>query len=431
MRIHVILCFGWLLLSFRSGFAETYKSDHFTIHSDLDPRYVQFIQANAEAYYKNIVGQYFQTGGGKPLTIYYSKTQSETFQLLRKHGHKTEAHSSYYVPNEAAIYTHRLTNEGVILEIGTLFHEITHHFVSSNFKDPPAWFNEGLACFLGDETRIVKGGIKVGEPSPKREEELKERTEKGIKPNLKRLFPMTQKQLYDWPIGYNFSRALFYWLYENRKLEEYLQNVQKDGYELWVLEQTVHKSVNEINKELLAFIQKDCYAGAYLRQGWRSRNEAQKREAFLKALQLKPNYRKAKLELALCFYRSGDYKQCRSWLRDILQFPESSEYRDATEYMGHSYYKEGNYTEALEYYQKSLEYSDYYEYKYNLYYGIACCHHNMKDYTKAKKFYKMYLDNNWESEKYPKEVAYAKEYHKPDANEGSEEKLNMKQNGKD
>jgi tetratricopeptide (TPR) repeat protein len=207
--------------------------------------------------------------------------------------------------------------------------------------------------------------------------------------------------------------------------------VQKDGYELWVLEQTVHKSVNEINKELLAFIQNDCYAGAYLRQGWRSRNETQKREAFLKALQLKPNYRKAKLELALCSYRSGDYKQCRSWLVDILRFPESSEYRDATEYMGHSYYKEGNYTEALEYYQKSLEYSDYYEYKYNLYYGIACCHHNMKDYTKAEKFYKMYLDSNWESEKSPKEVAYAKEYHKLDANEGSEEKLNMKQNGKD
>jgi len=431
MRIRIILCFALLLLSFRSVFAETYKSGHFIIHSDLDRRYVQLIQANAEAYYENMAGQYFQTAGGKPLTIYYSKTQSETFQLLRKHERKNKANRSYYVSDEAAIYTYRFTNEGGIIEIGTLFHEITHHFVRSNFKDPPAWFNEGLACFLGDETRIVKGKIKVGEPNPRREEEIKERIEKGIKPNLKRLFPMTQKQLYNWPIGYNFSRAFFYWLHENRKLEEYLQNVQKNGYELWVLEQTVHKSVNEINEELLAFIQKDCYAGAYLRQGRRSRNEAQKREAFLKALQLKPNYRKAKLELALCFYRSGDYKQCRSWLRDILQFPESSEYRDATEYMGHSYYEQGNYTEALEYYQKSLEYSDYYEYKYNLYYGIACCHHYMKDYATAKKFYKMFLDGNWEPEKYPKKVEYAKEYQKRGVKEESEEKLNMKQNGKD
>jgi tetratricopeptide (TPR) repeat protein len=431
MRRQVILCFGWLLLSFRSVPAETYKSDHFIINSDLDPRYVQFIQANAEAYYQNMVGRYFQTGGGKPIPIYYSKTQSETFQLLRKRGHKTEAHSSYYVSNEEAIYTYRLTNEGAVLDIGTLFHEITHHFVCSNFKNPPAWFNEGLACFLGNETRIVKGGIKLGEPSPWRDEELKERVEKGIKPNLKRLFPMTLKQLYDWPIGYNFSRALFYWLYENGKLEEYLQNAQKNGYEIWVLEQTVRKSVNEINKELFAFIQKDCYAGAYLRQGQWSRNEAQKQEAFLKALQLKPNYRKAKLELAISFHRSGDYKQCRSWLRDILRFPDSSEYRDAAEYMGDSYYKEGNYTEALEYYQKALEYSDYYEYKFNLYYGIACCYHYMKDYATAKKFYKLFLDGNWEPEKYPKEVEYAKEYQKRAVKEGSEEKLNIKQNGKD
>lgn len=424
MRRHVILCFGWLLLSFRSGFAETYKSDHFIIHSDLDPRYVQFIQANAEAYYENMTEQYFRTGGGKPLTVYYSKTQSETFQLLRKRGHKTEAHKSYYMLDEAAIYTHRVTNEGVIIEIGTLFHEITHHLVRSNFKDPPVWFNEGLACFLGDETHIVKGKITLGEPSPRREEELKERIEKGIKPNLKRLFPMTQKQLYNWPIGYNFSRVLFYWLHENGKLEEYLQNVRKDGYELQVLEQTVHKPVNEINEELLAFIRKDCYAGAYLRQGWRSLNEAQKQEAFLKALELKPNYRKAKLELALCYYRSGDYKQCRSCLWDILQFPESGEYRDATEYMGHSYYKEGNYTEALKYYEKSLEYADYYEYKYNLYYWIANCYHYMKDYETAKKFHKMFLDDNWEPEKYPKEVAYAKEYQKWNAEEKSEEKSN-------
>lgn len=431
MKRHVILCFGWLLLSFRSGFAETYKSDHFIIHSDLDPRYVQFIQANAEAYYENMTKQYFRTGGGKPITVYYSKTQSETFQLLRNRGHKTEAHSSYYVSDEAAIYTYRIANNGGIVDIGTLFHEITHHFVRSNFKDPPVWFNEGLACFLGNETRIVKGKIEVGEPEPWREEDLKERIEKDIKPNLKRLFPMTQKQLYDWPIGYNFSRAFFYWLYESGKLEEYLQNVRKNGFEIWVLEQTVHKPVNEINKELLAFIQKDCYAGAYLGQGLRNRNEVQKREAFLKALELKPNYRKAKLELALCCYRAGDYKQCRSWLGDILLFPESSEYRKATEYMGHSYSREGDYVKAIEYYEKSLEYSDYYEYKYNLYYWIANCHHYLKDYATAKKFYKMFLDGNWEPEKDPKEVAYAKEYQKRNVGEGSEEKLNTKQSGKE
>jgi hypothetical protein len=411
MRRQFIVCFGFLFLFLTGVSAETYESKHFIIHSDLDPRFVQFIQTNAEAFYENMVGRYFKTGG-KRLTIYYSKTQSETFQLLRKQKHKTKAHKSYYIIDEEAVYTYRVENKGGVVDIGVLFHEITHHFVRSNFKDPPVWFNEGLACFFGDETHIVKGNVELGKPNPWREIELKERVEKGIKPNLKRLFPMTQEQLYNWPIGYNFSRALFYWLYKIGKLEQYLQNVQSYGYDISVLEQTVHKPVNEINEDLLAFIQKDCYAGAYLREGQKSRDEVKKQEAFLKAIELKPNYRRAELELALCFYRNGDYKQCRTQLQNILRFPESSEYRDAAEYMGHCYYREGNYAEALEYYEKSLEHADYYEYKYYIYYWIANCYHYIKDYETAKKFHKMFLEGNWEPENSPKQVAYAKEYQK-------------------
>lgn len=422
MRKRIILCFGWTLLSFISAFAETYESRHFVIHSDLDARYVHFVQANAEAYYENMAGRYFRTGGGKTLTIYYSKTQSGTFKLLREHGHKEKAHRSYYIRDKAAIYTHRFAKQGGIIDIGTLFHEITHHFVWANFKDPPAWFNEGLACFFGDETRIVKGKVKVGEPNPWRERELKERIEKGIKPNLKRLLVMTRKQLYNWPVGYHFSRALFYWLYENRKLEKYLENAQKNGYELWVLEKTVGKGVDEINKDLLAFIKKDCYAGAYLKDGRRTRDSAQKKEAFLKALELKPHYRKAQLELALCYYRSGDYKESRRWLGRILRGAESAEQGDAAKQMGHCYYEEANYVKALEYYQKALEYSDYYEYKYELYYWMANCHHRLKDYVTAKKLHKIFLDNNWEPEKYPQRAAYAKKYQKWNEKKSSENK---------
>ncbi|MHC4103770.1 MAG: hypothetical protein ACYSR9_02430 [Planctomycetota bacterium] len=417
---HILLCLGCVQLLLTSASGETYRSKHFIIHSDLDPRYVQIIQVNAEAFYANMKSPYFRTGARTPVTIYYSKNQSDTFKLLRKHGRKNKAHRSYYVHDKAAIYTHRFTNEGTVIEIGTLFHEITHHFVRANFKDPPAWFNEGLACFFGNETRIVKGRVMLGEPNPWREAKLRERIEKGIKPNLKKLFPMTQKQLYNWPVGYNFSRALFYWLYESRKLGEYLQNARRNGYEVWVLEQTMHKPVNEINKELLEFIQKDCYAGAFLREGKRSKSEAKKEEAFLKALKLKPNYRKAKLELARCYYRRGDYKQCRSWLWGILRFPESGEHRDAAEQMGHSYYEEKSYVKALEYYQKALEYSDYYECKYELYYWMANCYHYLKDRATAKELHKVFLDNNWEPEKDPRKVAYAKKYQKWEEKKDSE-----------
>ena len=419
MRKHTLLCFGWTLLLFTSAFAKEYRSEHFVIHSDLDARYVHFVRANAEAYYRNMVGRYFRTGGGKPLPIYFSRTHSDTFKLLYKHklkggkhGNEIQARCSYYVPTIPAIYTHQFTREGDLIGLGTLFHEITHHFVRLNFKDPPIWFNEGLACFFGNETVIVKGKVTLGEPNPWRERKLKERIEKNVRPDIRRLLSMSRKQLYNWPIGYNFSRALFYWLHESGKLEKYLQNVRKNGYGLRVLEQTVHKSVNEINKELLTFIKKHCYAGAYLKDGQRTRDPAEKKEAFLKALQLRPYYAKAHLELARCYYRSKDYDAARAHLKRILLDTESIEYRAAAEQIGHSYYKEKNYAEALKYYKMALDYSDYYEYKYELYYWMANCHHYLKDYATAKKLHKMFLDNNWEPERLSKKVEYAKKYQK-------------------
>jgi len=427
MRKHRFLCFGFSLLFFTSVFGETYKSRHVIIESDLDPLYVQYIQANAGAFYATMKNQYFRKGGKTPLTIYYSKTQSDTFKLLRQKGHKNRAHKSYYVSKEAAIYTHRFTKQGGTVRIGTLFHEITHHFVRANFKDPPTWFNEGLACFFGDETRIVKGKLMVGEPSPRRQRELKERIEKGARLNLKRLFGMTQKELYNWPVGYELSWVLLYWLYENGKFGEYLQNVQKNGFEIWVLEQTLNKPVNEINRELLAYIKKDCYAGAYLRDGQRTRNNAQKKEAFLKALELKPDYKKAQFELALCYYRDKDYEKCKEYLRKILRSPETIECRSAAEQMGRCYYREKDYAQALEYFQKALEYSDYYEYKFGLYYWIANCHHYLKDHSTAKEFYKVFLNNNWEPEKHEKRVTYAKEYQTWNEGNNGEKKASSKQ----
>ena len=42
-----------------------------------------------------------------------------------------------------------------------------------------------------------------------------------------------------------------------RNWQQYLRNVQSDGYDLSVLEKTVHKPVSQINKELLAFVKTD------------------------------------------------------------------------------------------------------------------------------------------------------------------------------
>ncbi len=410
-----VLFFSWSLLVFANVFAETYQSEHFIIHSDLDPRYVRIVQANAEAFYNNMAGKYFSSGWNGPLKIYYSKTPSETFKLLCKHGHNKrgsniKARISCYIHKTPAIYTHQFSKEGNRIGLGTLFHEITHHFVRLNFKDPPTWLNEGLACFLGNETVIVKGQVTLGQPSPWQERRLKEQLERGIRPNIKRLLPMSQKQLYNWPIGYHFSRAVVYWLYEEGKLEKYLQNARSDGYELWVLEKTVKKPVNQINRELLAFIKKDCYAGAYLTDGWRAGGGDKEREAFLKALELKPYYARARLALARSYYRERDYKQARSYLEKILMRPQSLRFRPAADMMGDCYRREKKYARALEYYHKALDYAEYYEYKYELCYWMARCYHYLEDYQAAKKFYKMFLDNNWEPEKRTGRIKRAKDY---------------------
>jgi tetratricopeptide (TPR) repeat protein len=417
MKKQIFLCVCCALLLLTDAFAESGQSSHFVICSDLDPCYVQFIRANAEAYYENLqstghltAGRYFQTVWAKPLTIYYSRTQSDTQQLLDKNGHKLKVSCGFYEPNTPAVYTHQFMNNGEPGSWGALFHEIAHHFIHLNYRSPPVWFDEGLACFLGEQTRIVKGKLTVGGPNPQREQILRNEIEQGRRLNIKRLLSSSTEQFNEWDLGCHFARAFFYWLHEIGRLEQYLKNVQKKGYELSVLEETTSDSYGKINVELSKFIKKDCFAGAYLKDGQQTEDEAQKIQAFLKALELKPDYHTARLELAECYYRSRDYENCRENLKQILDDLESIEYRQAASLMANTYYNQKDYSRALEYYNKAWEYSDYYEYKYRLAYQIGNCFYYLKDPEGAKQWYKKFLDCNWEPEKMKTAVDYAHKY---------------------
>ncbi len=410
MKKSLFLYLCCILLLSTNAPAEDYKSSHFIICNDLDPCFVQFIRANAEAYYENMQGRYFQNGWQKPLTIYYSRTQSDTQQLLDKNGYELKVDYGFYELNAPAVYAHQFMNNGELSGWDALFREITHHFIQLNYSNPPAWFNEGLACFLGEQTQIVKGKLIVGRPNPWREQILRNEIEQGRRPNVKRLFSSSTEQLHDWDLGCHFARAFFYWLYETGQLEQYLKNVQKNGFELSVLEETLSSSYGRINIELSKFIKKDCYAGAYLKDSRQTEDEAQKIQAFLKTLELKPDYQTARLELAECYYRSKDYENCRENLKQILDDPESIEYRRAASLMANTYYNEKDYPRALEYYNKAWEYSDYYEYKYRLAYKIANCHHYLKDYQGAKQWYKKFLDYKWEQKDMKTGVDYARKY---------------------
>lgn len=410
MKKQILLCICCMLLLFTSAFVEDRQSDRFTICSDLDPCYVQFIRANAEAYCENLQMRYFQTGWQKPLTIYYSRTQSDTQQLLSNNGFEAKVEHGFYEPNTPAVYTHQFMNNGELNDRSTLFHEITHHFVQLNYRDCPAWFDEGLACFLGEQTQIVRGKLTMARPNPWREQILRNEIEQGRRPNIKRLLSSSTEQFRDWDLGCHFARAFFYWLHETGQLEQYLKNVREKGYELSVLEETTSMSYGRINIGLSKFIKNNCYAGAYLRDGQQTEDQARKIQAFLKALELKPDYHMARLELAGCYCQSKDYENCRENLKQILDDPESIEYRQAAGLMANTYYNEKDYPRALEYYNKAWEYSDYYEYKYRLAYKIANCHHYLKDYQGAKQWYKKFLDYKWEQEDMKAGVDYARKY---------------------
>ena len=294
--------------------------------------------------------------------------------------------------------------------LGTLFHETTHHFVRLNYSNPPAWFNEGLATFLGEQPRIVKGKLTVGRPNPWRERILRDMIKDGQQIDVRHLISLSAKQFYKNKDNYHSVRALFYWLHETKLLDDYLKNVQEKGYGISVLEETAGKPCRQINKELLAFIKKNCYPAAYFEDGRRSKWLYRKKMLFRKALKIKPGYQPAILELARCFYKNKNYEKCRKHLGEILTDVESTKYRAALWLMADCYYAEKEYAKALGYYKKALEYSDYNENKYKLYYWMANCHHYLKDYETAKKLHKKFLDNNWQPYRLPKQVAYAKEY---------------------
>jgi len=422
MKKRVLPCLCWAFLLFTAVSAQAPQSRHFTIYSDMDTRYMRFVQSNAEAYYKNLAERYFERdwlnpsvnfyadADQKPLIIHYSKTQADTQKLFNEHGHKIDSGYGYYASSIPAIYAHQFMNNGQRSGFGTLFRGITYHFIALNYSDPPAWFNEGLGSFLGGQTQIVRGELTVTGPNPHRGQVLRDKIEKGVRPNVKFLLSTSTRQFYNWSVGRHFAEALFYWLHESGQLERYLSNVRANGFEVSVLEETLSMPREKINVEFLKFIKKSCYAGAYLQDGRQSEDTAVKEQAFLKVLEIKPDYDAAKLELAKCYCRGKDYEKCRQYLKQIMGDPKSSEYRQGAKLMGDTYYDQKDYSKALEYYNRAWAYSNYYEYKYRLAYKIANCYYYTEDSYNAKQWYKKFLDGRWEPESMKDCADYARKY---------------------
>ncbi|MHC4288748.1 MAG: tetratricopeptide repeat protein [Planctomycetota bacterium] len=395
------------LLSTSCVFGEVYTSEHFEVISDLDSRYIEILQNNIEGYYDNMTGRFFGNGWDRPLSIYYFENQSDTQAYF---GDQQKIYYGLYMPSKNAIYTHRKMDKGGLAGLGTVFHEITHHFVRLNFNNPPTWFNEGITCFLSEQSRLVKGHLKVGHPNLWREQALREMIESGMTIDVKYYTSLNGDAFYQDRKNYHPIRALFYWIYSIGKLEEYLQNVQHQGYALSVLENTVGMNATMMNDSLLAFIQQYCYAGAYVQDHY-SASTFEAKEAMLKAaLNLYPEYSRARLELGKLYFSNEESEKCQEALLPLLNNNQTVEYKDANLYLAKCYYNQKDMMTALTYYHEALDYSLCEEYHYQICFWIGNCYASIGDKEKGRLWLGRFLNDNWEPERLPKWCEFAQKY---------------------
>lgn len=103
---------------------------------------------------------------------------------------------------------------------GTIVHEMVHPFMNANFKDCPAWFNEGLASLFERPTRVddqIKGLINW------RLDGLKKKIASNETYSLEKLTNLSQREFYRDRSGNNYSQSkyLCYYLQEQGLLVDY------------------------------------------------------------------------------------------------------------------------------------------------------------------------------------------------------------------
>lgn len=414
MRAHLLFISALSILLGAGGVAAeelAFVTKHFRVQSAMDSRYATYVSRNAEAFYDNMTPQYFPKGFTDPLVIEYSTHQSESRKKLASLGLDDDINYGKYVGyldttegKEPTLFTHRVMDGGRLSGWGTLFHEIVHHFIAINHTEAPTWFNEGLASFLGERTRIVKGAITVGRPNPWREKILRELIEDGWTPDVEEMANFSSTRFYDDEQAYPFARTLFYWLHHSGKLDSYLKIVKSDGYSIDILAKIAGSSIEQINQDLLKFIQDYCLPASYIFDADNEEDGHKKELLLRKAIALQPEDAShdhlARIRLAEYFYyEAKNNEQCRRVLSIILNDEGSQYFYKVMWLMGDIAYSEDKYNKAIEYYKRSLEYTDYYEHGPWLLYWIGSSHLGLKDLSTAKIWYEQYLKEEWEPQR--------------------------------
>jgi len=410
-----ILFFLLVLLYPASTYAKRYLGARFVFESNVDSRVVENMRKKADLFYDALITNYSLSGWLSPLTVYYSKNESQTNQLLSKYGFIYLKGNSYYKTGSASVYIHQADKNKEPCGPGMLYYGITRHFIAENFKNAPEWFKEGLSRLFEEQAGIIDGTLIISDPEPGTNFALKEKLDKGSRPNVKILFTWTTPdkiQGYDY--GYHLAQTFFYWLHTRNQLGAYLKNVQKNisksGYDIAILESTLSMDFGKINIELLDFLNKVCYAEAYLTQAVDTNDPTQKKEALVKALEHKQDYNKARLELVKYFHDVSEMQHCKDHLKKMLSSPVSPEHISAAVLLGNVFYIEKDYVKACEYYTKAWNYATNYDYRYRIAYRLANSYNHLKKSDSASKWYKTFLADKWNADDMKLCSDYAQRY---------------------
>ncbi|MBN1795089.1 MAG: hypothetical protein JW804_00290 [Sedimentisphaerales bacterium] len=409
------------------------KTAGIIVESSLPPRYKSGLAdsatAAAQAYFTHLNDEYFKLKPAElaePLKVYLSLTLADARGLIGNHGYLAEAGDAFYVPSINAAYAYLKENADDRISWDGLFMPVAEYYVHKRFASAPMWFKYGLTTSLSKNVQINDSELVLSGLCPKESLILLGEVEKETRLTVKKLF-VTRDEVFgrneetpgdindisergSWKIGKPFSRLLFCWLYKTGNLKQYIINVYKKGCKLEVLEDTVSTTQGKINMDLTKFIKDDCAAMANLAKAEQADGLEQKEALLAETIDLIPDHWQARIALARLYYKSGRKSQCRQILEPLLIRDDKLFYFTAAKLTAACLYDNGDYTDALEYYQKLWERSKFYPYKYQIAYKIANCNNYLDKPKEAAKWYAEFLDLNWFTEGDTKTTEYAGKY---------------------
>jgi tetratricopeptide (TPR) repeat protein len=141
------------------------RTPNFTVISNADEKDARKIADQFEQIREVFHNAFpaLRTQIGKPVVIFAVKN-AESLKLLLPEYWETKGHThpaGIYVPGEAEHFVAVRTDTQGENPYEIVYHEYTHALIHLNYRDLPAWLDEGIAEFLGN-TQIREKSVQIG-----------------------------------------------------------------------------------------------------------------------------------------------------------------------------------------------------------------------------------------------------------------------------